>query len=993
MLVVGALLLMLALAGSASAAQRLFPLDGFTQTSGTIGDVWAVTPPDAQGRVIIGGDFDLYGQYNSGGGAVVRTAGEGSVDVTFPAVKGEVRTVVPDGAGGFYIGGQFTCIGVPSGTCTGPGVYARSNLARILADGSVDPTWNPNADSPVLDLEVSGSTVYVAGSFTTVGGQSRNRIAALDTTTGLATAWNPNAANGTSVSDLVVRGTTVYAVGDFTNVGSATRNRIAALDATTGLATAWNPNANGTTYAIKLSADGTRAYVGGAFTNVGGAARNRIAALDTSAGTAVAGWNPDASAAVVALAVDGTTVYAGGVFATIGGQTRSRIAALDATTGNATSWDPKANDTVRGITVSGGTVYLGGDFTCIGAASLPCAAAGGQVRRYAGAVDAASGAPTAWNPRTTNTVYQFAPVAGSVYLAGNYTHIGGTPVANLARIDVDGNLIPFPQVDDTVLSVTVANEIAYVGGNFACVDGQVVSGTCTGTARNRIAAIATNGDGSLTSWNPNASGGSIWALAVVDSVVYAGGGFTAIGGQTRSRIAALDASTGSASAWNPSSNSVVYTLGVSGSTVYAGGAFTSIGGQPRNYLAALDTATGAATSWNPNLNQAVYALIVDGSTVYAGGGFGCVNGNAVCTGAGTGTVRSAAAAFDATGTATAWNPNVDMSAYDGVRAMALGAGGIFLAGNFVTLNGGAAPRTNVALVDRTTGTAASWTATVDRVPSSPASATLYAIAASPGAVFVGGRFESISGTGRVSFGAISSTSGSVITSWPRPATPTGVTATAGDASATVSWTASARATGYTVTASPGGATCTTTTTSCVVTGLANGTAYTFTVVANGTYGESDPSASSTSVTPVAAPAAAPAAAVTPAKAKKPKAGRAALPASLVRAGLYADAEGTVPLTIACSRGTASCRASGTLTGPDGTVLGRFGSMRIAAGAKRAVAIRLAAAPYASVRASGAARVRVTLRTVNRLANGTSRTVTQRVWLRVAPQAPPEPVTG
>ena len=34
----------------------------------------------------------------------------------------------------------------------------------------------------------------------------------------------------------------------------------------------------------------------------------------------------------------------------------------------------------------------------------------------------------------------------------------------------------------------------------------------------------------------------------------------------------------------------------------------SIGGQPRNNLAAIDASTGAATSWNPNVNALVYAL-------------------------------------------------------------------------------------------------------------------------------------------------------------------------------------------------------------------------------------------------------------------------------------------------------------------------------------------------------------------------------------------------
>ncbi|MBB2740733.1 UNVERIFIED_ORG: hypothetical protein FHR35_000553 [Microbispora rosea subsp. rosea] len=87
-----------------------------------------------------------------------------------------------------------------------------------------------------------------------------------------------------------------------------------------------------------------------------------------------------------------------------------------------------------------------------------------------------------------------------------------------------------------------------------------------------------------------------------------------------------------------------------------------------------------------------------------------------------------------------------------------------------------------------------------------------------------------------------------------PSAPTGVTATAGDSSATVSWTApadgGATITGYTVTASPGGAKATTTgATTATVTGLTNGTAYTFTVTATNAVGTSAASGPSDPVTP------------------------------------------------------------------------------------------------------------------------------------------------
>ena len=86
-----------------------------------------------------------------------------------------------------------------------------------------------------------------------------------------------------------------------------------------------------------------------------------------------------------------------------------------------------------------------------------------------------------------------------------------------------------------------------------------------------------------------------------------------------------------------------------------------------------------------------------------------------------------------------------------------------------------------------------------------------------------------------------------------PDAPTGVVATAGDSSAVVGWNPAgdegSPITGYTVTTSHSTATCTTATTFCTVTGLANNTAYTFTVTATNADGTGAASLPSNSVTP------------------------------------------------------------------------------------------------------------------------------------------------
>ena len=99
-----------------------------------------------------------------------------------------------------------------------------------------------------------------------------------------------------------------------------------------------------------------------------------------------------------------------------------------------------------------------------------------------------------------------------------------------------------------------------------------------------------------------------------------------------------------------------------------------------------------------------------------------------------------------------------------------------------------------------------------------------------------------------------SSAASPVTPRAVPGVPTAVSGVPGNQQVVVSWTAPVEdggspITGYTVTSTPGAATCTGVSTSCTVTGLTNGQAYTFQVVAVNTVGDGPPSAASAPVTP------------------------------------------------------------------------------------------------------------------------------------------------
>ena len=140
-----------------------------------------------------------------------------------------------------------------------------------------------------MSIAVQADGKILAGGYfngaNSIGGQTRNRIARLDATTGLADSFDPNA-NDT------VRSIAVQADGKILggrlfqrHIGGQARNRIARLDPTTGLADSFDPNANGAVLAIAVQADG-KILAGGDFTTLapnGGATvtRNRIARLET----------------------------------------------------------------------------------------------------------------------------------------------------------------------------------------------------------------------------------------------------------------------------------------------------------------------------------------------------------------------------------------------------------------------------------------------------------------------------------------------------------------------------------------------------------------------------------------------------------------------------------------------------------------------------------------------------------------------------------------
>src|ERR1700730_17496829 len=238
-------------------------LDGFDPNAN--GPVYVVVvQPD--GKILIGGDFTTL---SPNGGAVVtrnhiaRLNPDGTLDIAFdPNANNRVYSIAVQADGKILAGGVFTSIGGQT----------RSRIARLDATTGLADSFDPNANVDVRSIVVQADgKILAGGAFTSIGGQLRNRIARLEATTGLADSFNPNANSGVLAIAVQADGK-ILAGGDFNganSVGGQTRNRIARLDPTTGLADSFDPNANGIVYSIAVQADG-KILAGGDFSSIGG---------------------------------------------------------------------------------------------------------------------------------------------------------------------------------------------------------------------------------------------------------------------------------------------------------------------------------------------------------------------------------------------------------------------------------------------------------------------------------------------------------------------------------------------------------------------------------------------------------------------------------------------------------------------------------------------------------------------------------------------------
>ncbi len=634
-LLVGALLLGTSLA----AAQTYSP-----------GDSVLAAVPGPGKSVFLGGQFDYISENHGQFVALNPTSGERSA--SFPRVAGSVLAIEPDGNGGFYIGGDFERVGTSTS----------SGLAHIRSDGSVNTAFLPSLNGDVYSMHFDSATsrLFIGGNFSLIDGQSRQSIASFDLNTFALDSWAPT--TNAQVYAIERVGSAILIGGTFSTVNGQARLRAASLNPTTGVLFLWNPAPNGTVYSFANVPDETAFLVGGSFTEIGGSPRVGVAAFNTTLFFLLADtFDLNQFGDIRAMETSGSTVYIGGYFDTVDGSDRSSLAALNIDTMTVTDFAPMVNGDVSSLAIADGVLFVGGGFTSVGVAS----------RLGLASFSIANGALQSFDPRPSGLVYAVQASGGQIGVGGIFSGVGQATVTRdaIAQVNVDtgkpydwdaqfygavyalawwngklvagGYLYPddfaasgehlflvdpntgvieaLPKPNDGVFSIVIKGNKAYIGGRFTAVDGQ---------PRNRMAAINLKTKQLDSTFTP-AFNSSIEKFAFSGGKLYVAGLFSEVNGQAQSNLAVIDPNTGAlVSGFNPNVNQPIATFVPAGQRMFIGGYFQALDNVPdTGYLALVERSSGAVvSSFAPGLEYLVNAIGLINDRVYVGGAFSAVGG-------------------------------------------------------------------------------------------------------------------------------------------------------------------------------------------------------------------------------------------------------------------------------------------------------------------------------------------------------------------------------
>ncbi|MBP7930227.1 MAG: delta-60 repeat domain-containing protein [Acidimicrobiia bacterium] len=200
-----------------------------------------------------------------------------------------------------FVGGSFTSVE----TVRGGAVAAQPYLMAYKHNtGQYETAFLPVINGVVTDIVSAGDGqhIFISGDFTTVGGQTRRKVAKINYRTGQVDPTFKAQANGT-ISSLAILGNRLFLGGRFTSINGTLRSGIAEVNTASGAVAATfpvglvGPRGRGGASGVKamdLSPDGRTLMVAHLNTYLEGQQSTGLAKVDISGGRArMTGWRID----------------------------------------------------------------------------------------------------------------------------------------------------------------------------------------------------------------------------------------------------------------------------------------------------------------------------------------------------------------------------------------------------------------------------------------------------------------------------------------------------------------------------------------------------------------------------------------------------------------------------------------------------------------------------------------------------------------------------
>ena len=188
---------------------------------------------------------------------IARLNTDGTLDTAFnPNANGDVYSIAVQADGKILVGGDFTSIGG----------QPRNHIARLDATTGLADSFDPNANGACPFNRGAGGRQDFGGRRFHAASADRRAIASPGSMP--RPAWlirSTRTRTVMSIQSRCRRTARFWRAAISRSIGGQTRNRIARLDATTGLADSFDPNANGDVDSIAVQADG-KILAGGSFT-------------------------------------------------------------------------------------------------------------------------------------------------------------------------------------------------------------------------------------------------------------------------------------------------------------------------------------------------------------------------------------------------------------------------------------------------------------------------------------------------------------------------------------------------------------------------------------------------------------------------------------------------------------------------------------------------------------------------------------------------------